>query len=150
VLALVDHDRVPVALLEEPAILLVLLERVDRDDHAVEVEKRVVVGRDLALHALQAHRVEAHQRDGEARPELLLKLLEHALQRHHQDAAPAPAPDQLREEDSDFDGLAEAHGVGDEEARARLRERLGRGHELVARAVHGAAVADVEALVRGG
>lgn len=44
VLALVDHDRVPATRAQEPAVFLVALERVDRDDHPIVDVKRVHVG----------------------------------------------------------------------------------------------------------
>jgi hypothetical protein len=51
VVALVDDDDVPADLLEPGAVAAVVLERVHRDDAAVEVRERVAVRGDLPLHA---------------------------------------------------------------------------------------------------
>ncbi len=102
---------------------VVLLQRVDRDDRLVVVVERVVVRRDLLAHTLEPDRVEADQRNGEARPQLLLELREHALHRRHEDASPAAAADELREQDARLERLAEPDRVGDQDPRARLLER---------------------------
>ena len=74
VVALVDDDHVPVALLQVGPVAAVVLERVDADDGPVEVVERVLVRRDLGPHPLEALGVEADQRDGEPGPEFLLEL----------------------------------------------------------------------------
>jgi hypothetical protein len=122
VVGLVDDDDVPLGALDVRAELVVLLERVDRDDRLVVVVEGVVVGGDLLADAREAHRVEADEGDREARPQLLLELREHALHRGDEDAPPAPAADELGEEDARFERLAEADGVGDQDAGARLLE----------------------------
>ena len=93
VVGLVDDDDVPVRLLQVRAVLGVLLEGVDRDDRLVVVVEGIVAGRDTAAHPLDADRVEPRQRDGEAVPELLLELREHALDGQHQNP---PAPGRAR------------------------------------------------------
>jgi hypothetical protein len=142
VLALVDDDHVPLAVLEISSVLLVLLERVDRDDRPIVEMERVHVGGDPLLHPLDAPGVEADQRDREAGPQLLLELLEHRAQGDHEDPLATSAADQLGEENADLDRLAEADAVGDQDPRPRLGQGLGRGHELVAGWLHRAAVAD--------
>ena len=104
-MGLVDDDHVPACLLQIGAVLRVLLEGVDGDDGLVVVVERVVVGRDAAAHALYADGIEPHQRDGEAVPELLLELREHALHGQHQDPPGPAAGDQLADEDPRFKGL---------------------------------------------
>ena len=106
-----------------------------------------MAGREPAPHALDADGVEPGQRDGEAVPELLLELREHALDGQHQDPAAPAARDQLAHQDARFQGLAEPHRVGDEDALARLAKRLAGGVELVGHQVHRRPVAQVDALV---
>ena len=98
-------------------------------------------------HAREAHRVEPHQRNREAAPQLLLELREHALQRDDEDALAAAPLDQLGGEDAGFERLAEARRVGDQNARAWLLERLQRRIELVGHQVHDTAVAQVDQFV---
>ena len=149
VVRLVDDDDVPVRLLQVGAVLGILLQRVDRDDRLVVVMERVVAGGDAAAHALDADRVEPGQRDGEAAPELLLELREHALDGQHEDAPAPAAGDELADEDARLQGLAEPHRVGDEDALPRLPQRLPRRLELVGRGVHRRPVGDVDAFVVG-
>ena len=85
--------------------------------------ERVCVGRDPAANPLQADRVQANQRNREARPKLLLELGHHALGRDHQDALAFAAFDQFAEQDADLNRLAEANGVGDENSLPRLLQR---------------------------
>ena len=74
-----------------------------------------MVGRDAVAHGRQPHRVEPHERDGEARPEFLLELRQHALEGDDEDARAATALNQLSGEDAGFERLAEPSGVGDED-----------------------------------
>ena len=90
VVALVDDDDVPPGVLQIVAVLEVALERIDRDDAAVEVVERVVVAGMLLRTRCKTHRIQPHQRDGEAAPPLLLELGQHALERDDQDALPRP------------------------------------------------------------
>ena len=50
-----------------------------------------MVARDRVTNALEAERIETDERDGEAGPEFLLELRQHALLRDHQDTTPAAA-----------------------------------------------------------
>ena len=68
-------------------------------------------------------RVEAHERDGEARPELVLELLEDRPGGDDEDPLAAPAADELGEDHADLERLAEADAVGDEQPRPGLLER---------------------------
>ena len=106
-----------------------------------------MAGRDSAAHALDADRVEPGERDCEAVPELLLELRQHALDGQHQDAPAPTAGDQLTDEDARLQGLPQPYGVSDENALARLAERLPGRLELVCRRVHRRAVRYVDALV---
>ena len=116
VVRLVDDDDVPLRLLQVGAVLRVLLERIDGDDRLVVVVEGVVVGRDAAAHPLDADGIQAGQGDGEPVPELLLELRQHALYRQHEDAPAAPPGNEFAHQDAGFQGLAEAHGVGDQDA----------------------------------
>ena len=149
VLALVDDDGVPVTVVQVLLVLLLLLQGVDGDNDLVEVVEGVLVRRDLRLDPLDAHRVEADQRDGEAGPELGLELGEDALEGDDQDALAAAAPDELREQDADLDGLAEADAVRHQDAGTELAQGLCGRVPLVGAAPHGGAVADDEAVVGG-
>ena len=93
VVRFIDHDDVPVSLLEIGAVLGVLLQRVDGDDRLVVVVERVVVRRDAAAHTLYADRVKPREGDREAVPELLLELGQHALHGQDEDTSPSPARD---------------------------------------------------------
>ena len=149
VVALVDDDDVPPGVFEVVAVLQIALERVDGDDAAVEVVERVVVGRDAVAHPRQSHRIEPHQRDGEAAPPFLLELGEHRLLGDHQDALAAAALYQLGGQDAGFQRFAQAHRVGNQDAGAGLLERLQGRVELVRHQVHHAAVAQVNLVVVG-
>ena len=114
--ALVDDDGIPVDRLEAVAVLAGVLQRIDRDDHPLVIRERIAAGRDLLANALDAHRVQTNQWDGEARPQFVLELLQDVLRRDDQDAVAPAASDQLREDHPDFERLAQADGVGDEQA----------------------------------
>ena len=117
VVRLVDDDGVP-PLLAQARVVAVGLQRVDRDDHALEVGERVAGGRQLLPDPLDAGRVQPHERQREPRPHLVLHLLQHVPRRDDEDAlAPAP-PDQLGEDHADLEGLAEPDGVGQQDAGA--------------------------------
>ena len=103
----------------------------DKTDDPVEVVEGVHVGRDARLDALDADRVEPHERDGEAGPKLFLELGQDGLEGDDEDAGAAASADQLGEEDADLDGLAEADAAGREDARAELAEGLDGGVPLV-------------------
>ena len=147
VVALVDDDHVPVALFEVVTILGVVLQCVDGDDRAVVVGERILVGGDPGAHPLQADRIEAHQGNRKAHPDLLLKLGQHGADGHHQNALPAAALDQLAEQDAHFDGLAEPDAVGDQDARAQGLQRPMGGRHLVRGVVDRALVAQVNVVV---
>ena len=149
VVRLVDDDDVPVRLLQIRAVLGVLLQGVDGDDGLVVVVERVVAGRYAAAHALDADRVEPRERDGEAVPELLLELRQHALDGQHQDAPAPAAREQLADEDARLQRLAQPDGVRDEDALPGLGEGLAGRGELVGHRVHRRPVGDVDALVVG-
>jgi hypothetical protein len=148
-MGLVDDDDVPPRALQIVAVFEVALQGVDRDDGLVVVVERVMVGGNAAAHACKPHGIEPHQRNGKTVPQLLLELREHALQRHDQDAVAPAALDQLRDEHTRFERLAEPHAVGNQDALAVLPEGLQGGIELVGHQVHGRAVPDIEALVVG-
>ena len=147
VVRLVDDDDVPVGLLQVGAVLRVLLQRVDRDDRLVVVVERVVTGRDAAAHPLDADRVEPGEGNGEAVPELLLELREHALDGQNEDAPASAAGDQLADEDARLQGLPQPDRVGDQDALPRLPQRLPGRLELVRRRVHRRPVGHVDVLV---
>ena len=108
---LVDHDDVPLHLLQLRPILR-LLKSVHRHDHPGEIRERIPARRQLLPHLLNAHRVQAHQRNGEPRPHLLLELLQHMPRSHHENPRTPTAANQLRDDHSDLEGLAQADGVG--------------------------------------
>ena len=68
IVTLVDDNRVPVALLEPCRPQAVVLQRVDTDNGALIVVKRILPGWDLVLHALDANGIETHEWNGETRP----------------------------------------------------------------------------------
>ena len=150
IVTFVDEDDVPPGVLEIVPVLEVVLEGVDGDDRPVVKVERIVVAGDVVADALQAGRIEADKRDGKAAPKLLLELGEHALEGDHQNALPAAALDEFGGEDARFERLAEAYGVGDEDALPRLAEGLEGGIELVGNEVHHPAVAKADLIVAGG
>ena len=147
VVRLVNDDHVPPGFFEVGPVLGVPLQGVDRDDGLVVVVEGVVVRGDAAADALDADGVEAGERDREAVPELLLELGQHALDGEDEDAPAPAAGDQLADQDPRFEGLAEPHRIGDQDALARLAECLAGGLQLVGDGVHGGRVADVDAFV---
>ena len=76
-MALVDDDDVPPRAIEVVAVLKVLLERVHRNDGAIEVVERVVVRGDDVADTLQTDGVETYERDGEPGLPFLLELCDH-------------------------------------------------------------------------
>ena len=130
---LVDDDGVPVVAAQIVDETL-LFQRVDGDDDAAEVGERVAVGGQLLLDAGNALGVEAHERDGEAAPHLVLHLLQHVSRGDHQDPLPAATADELGQDHADLERLAEADGVGQQDAGAQCRgvEGLGDGLVLIA------------------
>ena len=97
------------------AVLDVVLERVDGDDDPIEVVERVHARRDLGLHPLDAHRVQAHERDREAAPKLLLELRQDRLHCDDKDASATPSSDEFGEQHANLDRLPESHAVGHQE-----------------------------------
>ncbi|MCY1375222.1 hypothetical protein D9M69_626220 [compost metagenome] len=79
-----------------------------------------MVGRNVAADALDTGRVQASERDGKTVPELLLELAHHALGGDHQNAPSLAATHQLGGEDAGFKRFTQAHGIGDQQARAQL------------------------------
>jgi len=149
VVALVDDDDVPGRVFEVVAVLQVALEGVHGDDRAVVVVERIVGGGDPASDAPDAGRVQTHQRDGEAVPELLLELRQHALERDHQDAPATTAADQFGHQDAGLEGLAQPHGVCDQDALPWLCQRHQRWLELVVDRIHRAVRTRIQAVVTG-
>ena len=126
--------------------VLVALERVDRDDDALEVAERVAGGGQLLPDPLDPERVQPDERDREPRPHLALHLLEDVPGRDDQDPLAAPAPDQLGQDHADLQRLAEPDRVGEQDARAQVRlvQRLADGGLLVAERVGEHVDADCE------
>lgn len=58
------------------------------------------------------------QRDGKARPQLLLELLHDVLRRNDEDALSPAAADELCQDHADFQRLAQTHGICKQHARA--------------------------------
>ena len=116
VVGLVDHHRVP-AVMAQVVDEAVLLEGVHRDDHLLEEGERVPGGGKLLLHLLNALGVQAHERDREAGPQLMLHLLQHMARADDEDPPAAAATDQLREDHADLESLAQAHRIRDQQAR---------------------------------
>ena len=87
--------------------------------------------------------------NGEAVPELLLELGEHALHREHQDAPGTPPGDQLAHQDAGLQGLAEADCIRNQDALPGPGEGLPGRVELIGHGVHCGLVADVDAVVVG-
>lgn len=71
---------------------------------------------------------------------------------YHENTATFAALDELRHQDSGFQGLAKADGVSDENSLTRLGERLLRRNKLVWQGVHSGLVADMNLRIsrRGG
>lgn len=130
VVTFVHDDYVPPDLLEPRSVHPVVLQRIDRNDAAIEVAERVPVRRDLRLHALEPLRIQSNERQREPRPELALKLREHAPDGDHENAPPRAPLDELRQEDPDLDRLSEPGSIRNQDARPQASKALLRGHEL--------------------
>ena len=114
------HDHgIPADLLQLRAVLRAL-QRVHGDDNPREIRERIAASRQFLADLLNAVRIQAHQRDGETRPEFLLKLLHDVLRGDHQDALTAAAADELCEDHADFQSFTQADGVGNEHAGAEV------------------------------
>ena len=124
------------------------LEGVDGDDDAVVIVERVGVGGDAGADAVDAGGIEAHQRDGEARPHFLLELGHHALHRDDQNAFSAAALNEFAQQDADFDCFAETGRIRHENALARLVEGLKSRVELERQVIYCCPVADPQVRVR--
>jgi hypothetical protein len=149
VVALIDDDDVPPGVFQIIPVLKIVLERIDRDDGAVVVVERVVIAGDAVAHPLQADRIQPHQRDRKTAPEFLLELGQHALERNHQDALPAPALDQLGGENARLERLSQTDGIGNQDPLARLLEGLQRGIELIGHEIHDRAMAQMDLVIVG-
>lgn len=147
VVGFVDDHGVP-AVLPQVGQVAVRLQGVHRDDHPLVERERVPRGRELLAHALDAHGVQSHERQGEPGPHLVLHLLQHVAWGDDEDAISPSAADELGEDHADLEGLAQAHGVREEDPWAevggvqgladrvllvaqRVREHLGGDGELV-------------------
>ena len=106
--------------------------------------KRIGVGWQQIAHSVDARRVEAHQRNREPGPQLLLELRHHALDGDREDALAAAALDELAQQHAGFDRLAETCGVRHQDPLARLVERHNRRIELIRQVVYRRAVRDVQ------
>ena len=134
---LVDDDGIPVDFFQVGTVLRGL-ERVEGDNDAWEVRKRVAGSRQLLTDLLDAHRVQAHERDGKPRPHLLLHLFHDVLRRDDKNALAAPAPDELGEDHTHLERLTQTDRVGDEHARAQvvIAECLSHRCVLILQRVH--------------
>ena len=148
VVALVDDDGVPAVGAQVVAVQVRVLQGVDGDDHPVEVGEGVASGGQVPLDALDAGGVQAHQGDAEAREHLVLELLEDRARRDHEDAVPAAAGNELGQGDADLQGLAQAHRVADQQARAQVGQHGPGRAQLVVQVVQEGAVTGDHAGVR--
>ena len=82
-------------------------------------------------------RVQPDERQREPGPQLVLHLLQHVPRGDDEDPLAAAAADQLGEDHADLQGLAEADGVGEQDAGPQVRrvQRLADGRLLVAQRV---------------
>jgi hypothetical protein len=81
-------------------------------------DQRVARRGQLLADALDADGVESHERDGEPGPHLVPHLLQHVPRGDDEDPLAAAAPDELGQDHADFEALAEADRVGEQDARA--------------------------------
>lgn len=123
-MALIHHDGIPVDPFEVMSVAACVLESVDADDRSLVVRERVAVDRDLAPNLGNAVAVEADQRDGEAGPQLVLKLFEYVAWGDDENAVASSSAYQLAQDHADFKCLAEAYCVGNEQTRLQSRECL--------------------------
>ena len=145
---LVDHDHVPAAVFEMDAVVGAGLQGVDGDDGAVVIVERVGVGGNAGADAVDADGIEAHQRDGEARPHFLLELGHHALHRDDQNALAAATLNEFAQQDADFDCLAKTGRIRHENTLPRLVEGLKSWVELERQVIYCCPVADPQVRIR--
>jgi len=108
-----------------------------------------VIGRYAVAHTGEPHRIEPHQRDGETAPPFLLKLGKHAFLGDDQNALAAPTLYQLGRKNPGFERFAQAHSIGNQDAAARLAQRLQGRIELVRHQIHYASMAEVDLVIVG-
>ena len=122
-----------------------VLDRVDRDDDAVEVRERVAAGRDPLPKSLDALGVQSDKRYARAAPELVLDLVEDVARDDGEDPRRAAAALELGQQHCDLDRLAEPDRVRHEQARLKLRHRGPERLALVGQIVGEHRVADAQA-----
>ncbi len=130
-MGLIDDDDVPIAFFEVDAEIAFLFQGVHRNDGLIVIVEWVGVSRNILADALDAGAVEAHERNGEARPQLLLELSHHGLRCDNEDAF----------------AFAETDRIGEQDAVTDLPEGLQGGVELKRHDVDCGAVADPQVVV---
>lgn len=149
VVGLVDDDDVPVGILQIGAVFGILLKRIHGDDAFVKIMERIVVGGDLLPYTVQAHRIQAGQRDGKTGPQFFLELGHHAFDRDHKDASAPAATDELGQQYAALQRFTQAHGIRDEQALPGLAQGQGRRVELIGYGIHGRLVPAIDTAIRG-
>ena len=101
-----------------------------RRDDAAERPPGIGVRAEPAPQLVGLVAVDEVELEGELFPHLVLPLQAQRSRCQDEDALDSPADEQLAQDEAGFDGLAEAHVIGDEQAHARHLQRLEQGNEL--------------------
>lgn len=109
-----------------------------------------MTGGNALLQACDAIAVKPRERNGEAVPELLLKLFKHGLDGEDENALAALALDELGNEHACFERLADADRVGDQNAGTRGFKGPDGRLKLIGEHVHGGVLSNVDLGVGGG
>jgi hypothetical protein len=102
----------------------------DDGDDAAERAPRVGVHAKAAAKSVRFVAVDEVEGERELVPQFVLPLLAERCGSEHEHALHAAAQHQFREDQTRFDGLAEPHDVGDQQADARHPQRFEEGHKL--------------------
>src|SRR5208337_15148 len=122
IVRLVNNDEVPTRLFDGGAYLAILLQRVDRNDGAIELVEDVIVCRYLVTHPADGGTIQTRQWDRKPGPEIFLELAEHRTRCNNKDPV-GPAPkNQLRRYQTRFQRLAESNVVRNQKSNSILRQ----------------------------
>ena len=114
ILCLINYNDVPICIFQMGAIFHITLERINRHNGFVIVEKRIVVGRQTCPDLLNTTRIKAYQGNGEAVPHFLLKLRHHTLYRYNKNPFSFPASNQLTHQNSSFQRFTQTNRIGNQ------------------------------------
>ena len=128
---LINHNDVPMRLLQPCTETTVVFQRVNGDDGLVVIVEWIFVERYLVLNLGYAYAVKTNKGYGKAVPDFFLKLCKDALQGTDKNALSSATTNHLAEKDADFNSLAKTYTICYQEARARQFKSFQRRLHLI-------------------